>query len=248
VRTEKVSFKAAGGECDAYLACPAGAGPFPGVLFYMDIFGPRNYLYEMARTIAARGYCVLLPNIFYRVRKAPLLDVKFPILNEEDMPEVFKQIAPVREKWTPELAMEDVAPTLEFLVKQKSVRKAPVGVTGYCMGGALAIRAAAQMPDKFSVAASFHAGGLATDAANSPHLLLPKIKAELYVGHADNDRSMPPEQIERFEKALEQTALRYETELYKNAPHGWTMMDLPTGVPAAADRAMEKLFSLLTRV
>jgi len=248
MRTEKVSFKAAGGECDAYLACPEAPGTYPGVLFYMDIFGPRDYLFEMARTIAGRGYCVLLPNVFYRVRKAPLLDVRFPILSEEDMAEVIKQVMPLREKWTPEQAMEDLAPTLEFFSKQKSVRKAPFGVTGYCMGGGLAIRAAAQMPDKFSVAASFHTGGLATDLPNSPHLLLPKIKAELYVGHADKDRSMPADQIERFEKALEKTDLRYETELYKNAPHGWTMMDLPHGVPAAADRAMEKLVSLLTRV
>lgn len=101
--------------------------------------------------------------------------------------------------------MRDAGAYLGFLAEQDEVTAGPVGVTGYCMGGALSLRTAATYPDRVAAAASFHGGRLATDAPDSPHLLLDRLRAEVYVGHADNDSSMPPEQITRLEEALAAT-------------------------------------------
>jgi carboxymethylenebutenolidase len=244
LKTQTIDIKTQDGTCDAFIAYPQGNGPYSAVLFLMDGFGLRDYLYEMAKTIADQGFYVLLPNMFYRIRKAPVTDIKFPV-RPEDMPEVSKQLMSLFQNFNPEMSMRDTSVFLDFLANQKEVRPGPVFVTGYCMGGGLAIRAAALFPDKISVAASFHAGKLATDEPNSPHLLLGRIKAILYIAHADNDKSMPPAQIERLNKALQQSGIRYEAELYSGAAHGFTMADLPAYNEAALKRHWKKLFELL---
>lgn len=246
MKTQRMDIKTPDGVCDILIAYPEDNGPYPAVLFFMDAIGPRAYLYEMAQTIASHGYYVLLPNMFYRVRRAPVVDLKFPV-RSEDMPELIQQIRPLLESFTPELGMRDVAVFLEFLAQQKQALPGKIGVTGYCMGGGLAIRTAAHYPDRVAAAASFHGGKLATDAPNSPHLLLSHVKAELYIAHADNDQSMPPEQIERLRNALDQAGIRYEAEVYSGAAHGFAMVDLPAYQEAALKRHWEKLFGLFER-
>lgn len=242
-----IDIKTQDGNCDAFIAYPGDKGPYPAVLFFMDAYGPRAYLYEMAKTIAARGFYVLLPNMFYRVRKAPVVDIKFPV-RPEDIEAARKQIMPLLQVFTPELGMRDADVFLDFLAQQKQVRPGPIGVTGYCMGGGLAIRTAANYPDRVAVAASFHGGSLATEAPNSPHLLLKKIKAELYIAYAQNDKTMPPEQVERMRRALEESGIAYEAEVYSGTSHGFTMADLPAYNEAGLKRHWEKLFKLFERL
>jgi carboxymethylenebutenolidase len=134
-----------------------------------------------------------------------------------------------------------------FLSREKEVQPGKIGMTGYCMGGGLAVRAAIRYPDRVAAVASFHAGKLASDTPDSPHLLLDRIKAELYIAHADNDKSMPAEQIEILRNALERSGIRYEAELYEGAAHGFTMADLPAYNEAALKRHWVKLFELLGR-
>ncbi len=241
-----IDIKTQDGDCDVFIAHPEGNGPYPAVLFLMDAFGLRDYLYAMAKEIASHGYYVLLPNLFYRVRRSPMVDLKFPI-RPEDMPEAAKQLMPLFQSYNPEFGIRDTAVFLDFLAQQKQVLPGKIGVTGYCMGGGLAIRAAAAYPDRIAAAASFHAGNLATDTPNSPHLLLSQIKAQVYIAHADNDKNMPPEQIERLRKALDQAGLRYEAELYSGAAHGFTMADLPAYNGVALKRHWNKLFDLFNR-
>ena len=145
--------------------------------------------------------------------------------------------------------MRDTAAFLEFLSRQAQVQPGPIGMTGYCMGGGLAVRAAIRYPDRIAAAAaSFHAGKLANRGARkAPHHFLNKIKAEIYIAHADNDKSMPPEQIERLQDALERSGIRYKAELYSGASHGFTMADLPAYNEAALKRHWENLFELLER-
>ena len=238
-----LNIKTPDGVCEAFIAYPGEKGPYPAVLLYMDAFGPRPHLYEMAKTISSRGYFVLVPNLFYRARKVPVVDLKFPVRGE-DWPEAEKQIMPLIQSYGPELAMRDTLAFLDFLAQQKLVRKGSIGITGYCMGGKLAILAGAHYPDRFAAVASFHAGRLATENEDSPHRLLNRIKAELYIAHADNDRSMPPEQIERLRGALEQSGINYQAELYSGAAHGFTMADLPAYNEAAFKRHWERLFRL----
>jgi carboxymethylenebutenolidase len=245
MKTEAIEIKTPDGVCDATLVTP-GEGTYPAVLFNMDAFGPRASLTEMAETLAKSGYVVLVPNLFYRVRKAPVVDLQFPV-KAADWGEAVKQIMPFFATFTPELAMRDAGIFLEFLDKQKHVKPGKVGLTGYCMGGAIAIRTAEKYPDRIAAVASFHAGRLVNEAPDSPHLLLKKIEAELYVAHADNDESMPAKAIAQFAKALRDSGIRGHAEVYPGASHGYTMKDLPAYSPAALDLHWKNLRELLKR-
>jgi carboxymethylenebutenolidase len=246
MKTQMLDIKMQDGVCDSFIAYPDDKKQYPAVLLLMDAFGPRDYLYDMAKTIAVRGYYVLLPNLFYRTRRAPVIDAKFP-LRAEQMPELIKtQLMPLFHSYTPAMqGMQDAGVFLDFLAQQKQALPGKVGLTGYCMGGSLAIRIAAQYPDRIAAVASFHGGNLATEMPESPHLLLGKIKAKLYIAHADNDQSMPPEQITRFREALDKSGHKdVEAEVYTGAAHGFTMADLPAYNEAACKRHWEKLFGL----
>jgi carboxymethylenebutenolidase len=125
--------------------------------------------------------------------------------------------------------------------------RAPVAVTGYCMGGRVAWRIAAGYPERVAALAGFHVGGLVTDAEDSPHRSASGLAAEVYLGHADNDRSMTPDQIAELERALDAAGARYRSEVYRGAAHGYTMADTPAYDEAAAQRHYDELFALLER-
>jgi carboxymethylenebutenolidase len=246
MKTREIEIQTADGICDAFVATPDESGTIPAVLLNMDGFGVRPYLKQMAERLASQGYYVLLPNLFYRVRRAPVLSVKFPV-TPETQPEARKELMAVYPTYKPELGMRDAKAFLDFLAHEKQVRPGPVGIAGYCMGGGLAIRTAAAFPNRVAAVASFHAGGLVSPAPDSPHLLLSRIQAELYVAHADRDANMTAEQIEMFEKALESSGIRHETELYIGAMHGFTMADLPAFNADALERHWRKLLSFFDR-
>lgn len=246
MKTQFIDIPTADGNCDVFIAYPNDQHPYPAVLLLMDGFGPRTYLYEMAKTLAKGGYYVLLPNLFYRTLRAPVVKAEFP-LRSEDMPEVFKKITPLFQSLTSELVMRDAETFIKFLIQQKQVLPGKVGITGYCMGGRLAIQMASTYPDRVAAVASFHAGNLATGDADSPHLHIKKIQAELYIAHADNDQHMPAAQIERLRIALDQASVRYSEEIYQGATHGFTMADLPAYNEVALKRHWKNLFDLLER-
>ncbi len=246
IATQTIDLKTKAGLCDAFIAHPETGGPFPGVILYMDAFGPRAYLHGMAKELAEAGYYVLLPNILYRDKRAPIVSLPFP-LKGEDLVKARDVIIPLARGYKPEEGLEDAAVFLGFLETQKEVRKGKFALTGYCMGGAMAIRTAGRFPEKIAAAACFHGGNLATDDPASPHRFLPEIKAELYIANADNDQSMPPAQQQKLQVALRDAKLRYEMELYEGAVHGFTMLDLPAGNEKALARHWEKLFALLKR-
>ncbi len=246
LHTATIGVPAADGSADAYVAAPAEGVPVPGVLLYMDAFGLRGRLEEMADRIAAQGYAVLVPNVFYRHGRAPLIDTS-ELLKPENRERLFEVLGPMMQALTPELAMRDAEAYLAWFAGDDRVADAPVGTTGYCMGGALALRTAAAYPDRVAAAASFHGGRLATDAPDSPHTLVGSIAAEVYVGHADNDASMPPEQQERLEQALAAAGLAHSCELYDGAAHGFTMADTAAYDEAATERHWDRLLDLFAR-
>lgn len=245
--TQNLEIPTPDGTCDAFVAYPIQKSPLPAVLFYMDAFGLRPYLHQMIKKLAAQGYYVLAPNILYRAGRTPLLNVTFP-LKAEDLPAIREKILPLALSLKPEQAMADAKVYVDFLSHQPQVDpKGKVGVTGYCMGGALALRTAAEVPERIAAVASFHAGHLATDHPQSPHLGLPRIQAEIYIANADNDASMPEEQIERLRHDLQTTGRKFEIETYQGAAHGFTMMDLPASNSGALDRHWQKLTALFAR-
>jgi carboxymethylenebutenolidase len=233
------------GSADGYVLYPAEEGHFPGVILYMDGIGIRPTLVEFAKRIAQRGYFVLLPNLFYRNGRAPLFDYEQFLAGENREEHMGKMISLIG-SLTPDRIQLDSTAYLNFLDSQTQVEPGSIGTTGYCMGGGISLRTAAYHPDRVAAAASFHGGRLATEEPDSPHLLASQIQAELYLGHAKDDRSCPPEQIERLEKALQAAGLEFQSEVY-DAGHGWTMPDVGAYNEAAAEKALQQLFELLDR-
>jgi carboxymethylenebutenolidase len=234
-----VGIRTSDGVVDGFLVYVEGERN-PGVIHLTDIGGIRPAQSKMAQQLAAQGYTVLMPNIFYRTGRAPLTD--FPL---KPGPETEKRLAELRGPLTPDAIDRDTSAYIDFMSSQPSVDEGPIGVVGYCFSGAFAMRIAAAQSEKVAAAASFHGGRLFTDTPDSPHLLLPKIRARLYFGHAVQDKSMSREAIEKFETALREWGGEYESETYDGAFHSWTTLDSPVYNHAQAERAFAKLIDLL---
>jgi carboxymethylenebutenolidase len=229
------------GVADAYLARPDDA-PHPGVLFIMDAFGLRPTIDEMVDRIAADGYVVLAPNVFYRAGRSsarPAPDLS----NPDARSSFFQSLRPLIEQLTPERLSSDGAAYLDYL--EGVAAAGPVAITGYCMGARVGWRIAAAHPDRVAALAGFHAGGLVTDAPDSPHRSASELKAELYFGFADNDQSMNAEQIATLERTLEQSGARYRSEVYEGAQHGYTMADSAAYDEGSRERHFRELRALL---
>ncbi|WCN82081.1 dienelactone hydrolase family protein [Micromonospora sp. LH3U1] len=246
MQTTTVDIPTGDGVADASLTRPDGNGPFPAVLLFMDAIGPRPRLVEMAERIAARGYLVLTPHLLYRGGRAPLFDLSR--LGEADQrAAIFAKAMPLIGALTADVISRDTAAYLDFLAARDDVRPGPVVITGYCMGGTNALRAIEAYPDRIAAIASFHGGRIVTDAPDSPHLGVDSITGEVYFGHADEDQSMTREQIATLEKALDAAGVRYRSEVYEGAHHGFTMADTPAYDEQATERHWVALFDLLDR-
>lgn len=242
---ETVDIPTPDGTADALFVHP-GSGTHPGVLLFPDAFGPRPVMAELAETIAADGYAVLVPNLFHRAGRAPVVGLP-DFIDPGNRHAVFAEIRPLMEQLTPELAVRDAGAYLEWLAARPEVATRPVGLVGYCMGAALALRTAAAYPSRVAAAAGFHGGRLASDAPDSPHLGVENITAELYFGHADADPSLPPEQIDRLARALDAAGVRHRAEVYPGAPHGFTQRDTAAYDAAADQRHRRELRALFRR-
>ncbi len=231
------------GSADAYLSTPDDGGNRPGVLLLMDAFGVRPQIEQMADRIASRGYNVLAPNLFYRAGRNPVGPM--PDMTQEGArAELFRKLGPLMGELTPERIASDGDAYLGRLEQESD---GPIAISGYCMGARVGLEIAAAHPDRVLALGGFHAGGLVTDAADSPHRSVGQVQAELYFGFADNDQSMTPENIAELERALEEAGVAYRTEVYEGAAHGYTMADMPVYDEDAAERHYEELFALLER-
>jgi carboxymethylenebutenolidase len=243
MKSSTVEITAPDGVADAYLARPDDR-PHPGVLFIMDAFGLRPTIYEMAQRIAADGYVVLAPNVFYRAGRSPVQPLP-DFTDPEQRTSFFQSVRPLIEQLTPERLAADGAAYLDYLGDVAS--PGPLAITGYCMGGRVGWRIAAAHPDRVAALVAFHPGGLVTDAPDSPHRSAADEKAEMYFGFADRDPSMTAEQIATLERTLEEVGARYRAEVYEGAQHGFTMADQPSYDEAAHERHFRELRALLER-
>ncbi len=242
MKTEQVNIKTSDGIADAALFHPNGSGSVPGVIVLTDIFGSRPAFDDLSARIAERGYAVLTPNIFYRTGKPPFFD--FP-LDLEHQP-TLDRMKEIRTPLTVDAMMRDGSAYVDFLATQSFVSDGPMGVVGFCLTGKDAFRLAAERSDRIGAAASYHGGGLYTDDENSPHLVLSQIKAHLYFGHAENDRSMPAEAIAKLDESLQNWGGAFESETYP-AGHGWMIPGRPVYDAAQAQRGFDKLMDLFRR-
>jgi carboxymethylenebutenolidase len=235
------------GTCDSRLATPKDAERSPGVLFCMDAFGVRPVIDEWIQRIAAQGYVVLAPNLLYRSARSPIIEDVAAAMASEDRSALFQRLMPMMKLLTQENVAKDTEAYVAALRSQSETGSGPLGVTGYCMGARFAMRAAAACPQDFAIVAGFHGGNLATQEPDSPHLMVNRLKAEVYMGFADHDEGASPEQVARLEAALTSADLRHQLEVFPDAPHGYTMSDTPAYRQEAAERHFQKLIDLLDR-
>ncbi|GAA3565904.1 dienelactone hydrolase family protein [Amycolatopsis ultiminotia] len=247
MRKENVDVPAGDGVADSYLVVPDG-GPHPGVLLFMDAFGVRPRLEEMADRIAEAGYAVLVPNLLYRGARSPLVPDMADLADASKREAIFGKIMPLIGQLDTDAITRDAEKYLDYFHAQDGVAADPVVITGYCMGGLNALKVIEALPDRVKAIASFHGGRLATDEPDSPHRRVGAITGEVYFGHADQDHSMSAEQIKTLEQALDDAGVTYRSEVYEGAEHGYTMTDTAAYHEEGEKRHWENLFALLARV
>ncbi len=235
-----VEIQTADGVCRASVFRPAGNGPWPGVIVYMDGPGIRPVLFDMGERIASSGYLVLLPDLFYRAGPYAPVDVKTLFSDPEKRAahgRLFTSTSNAK-------AAADTRAFIDYMDDCGDLHGSAIGVTGYCMGGGMVLTAAATYPDRIAAAASFHGGRLATDAQDSPHRLVASIKARVLVAGAENDRGFPPEQADTLRSALAAAHVDHRVEIWPGAAHGWTMKDIPVYNETAAERHWSEMLAL----
>ncbi|GLQ98065.1 dienelactone hydrolase family protein [Dyella mobilis] len=239
----QVSIATRDGHCPASLFTPKeGAGPWPGVIFYMDAPGIRPTMTEMAQRLADHGYTVLLPDLYYR--HGPYAEM-VPAQVFAD-PEAKENMMKLVRSLDRDVTVSDGQAFLAFLASRPEVLKDRLGTTGYCMGGKLALTVAGAYPDHLCAIAAFHAGGLVTDQPDSPHRFVKGIAGRVYVGGADEDAGFTLEQKAELEAALSEAGVDHHVEIYAGARHGYAVPDHPAYNAQGAERhsqALARLFA-----
>jgi carboxymethylenebutenolidase len=231
-----VSVKTPDGTADCYFVHPA-TGTAAAVLIWPDIFGLRPAFRQMGKRLAESGYSVLVVNPFYRVKKAPTAEAggATPI----------DQVRPLAQGLNETTHMSDAKAFIGWLDQQPSVAKnRKVGTQGYCMGGPIAFRTAAAVPDRVGAVASFHGGGLVTTAENSPHLQAAKTKAQFLIAIAENDDKRAPTDKDVLKDTFAKASLHAEIEVYAGAAHGWCPPDSQVYNEPQAEKAWTRLVAL----
>jgi len=237
-----VEIKTPDGVADAYFVHPA-VGKYPGVLIWPDIFGLRPAFEAMATRLAESGYSVLVINPFYRTKKAPTAP-DHPDFND---PATRQALMSLMGTLTPDTAVTDAKAFVSFLDSQPSVeRKRKIGTTGYCMGGPFVFRAAAALPDRIGAGATFHGGGLVTDKPDSPHVLIPQMKAHFLIAIAENDDARQPEAKDVLRDAFAKAHLPAEIEVYAGTLHGWCPPDSQVYNREQAEKAWSRMLALFS--
>jgi len=224
------------GTADCYFVHPA-SGTAPGVLMWPDIFGLRPAFRQMGKRLAESGYAVLVVNPFYRVQKAPTA--------KDGAATPIQELMPLAQKLNATTQATDAKAFIGWLDQQSSVAKnRKVGTQGYCMGGPIAFRTAAAVPDRVGAVASFHGGGLVTDQPNSPHLQASKTKAQFLIEIAENDDQRSPNEKSVLKETFAKANLPAEIEVYSGAAHGWCPPDSRVYNEPQAEKAWSRLLAL----
>jgi len=250
-RNERVATIATrAGTMPTFVVHPQQGGPFAAVIVYMDFWGVREELRDIARAIARAGYCCLLPDLYYR--QGTILNEirdrhgKTTSLSRLDEATKAQVLAPLR-RFSDAEAMEDTQAVLEFLAGDDVARAGPKGCVGFCLGGRLALRAAASFPEHIKAAASLHGSALVSDQASSPHRLAARLQGEVYCGFAAHDPYTPPTTIDDLATAMQAGAASYRFEVHAGTEHGYALPDRDIYDPAAAQRDWDFILAMFRR-
>ena len=240
IEESEVEIRTPDGTADAYFAHPAD-GTYPGVLMWPDIFGLRPAFRHMGRRLAEAGYSVVVVNPFYRTRRAPTAPEN-PDFNDKPTRDALMALMG---SLSPDTVVTDAKAFTGWLDVQPSVdRKRRLGTMGYCMSGPYTLRTAAALPERIGAGASFHGGGLVTDKPDSPHLLIPKVKAQFLVAIAANDDQRQPQQKTVLRESFDKAKVTAEVEVYAGAMHGWCPPDSRVYNDEQAEKAWSRVLAL----
>lgn len=239
-----VEIKTPDGLADAALFHPQGAGPWPAVLVWPDIWSLRPVFQEMGRRLAASGYVVLAPNLYFRQARAPVTARSGAGANAEDREKIIALAGTI----SPSAATQDALAYIDFLESlEQTDRRRMIGVQGYCMGGPLAIRTAAARPKRVGAVASFHGAELVRSSADSPHLLIPQTQAQYLIEIAENDDQKDPGSKDGLLAQFAAAGLTAKVEVVAGANHGWTVKGSQAFNPVAAETAWVNLLALYAK-
>jgi carboxymethylenebutenolidase len=250
VRERLIDIPMARGAMDTFIAHPSDAGTYPAVIIYMDVWGLREELFDIARRIATVGYYCAVPNFYYRqgrirheYRDADHRMITLDRLDEQTRSRV---LAPLRQL-SDAMVIEDTAAILEFIDADPAARhRAALGCIGYCMGGRHVLRVTGRFPDRFLASASLHGTDLVA-AADSPHLSVTKGSGELYCGFGEKDRHTPPATVDTLARTLPASGVSYRYEVHRGADHGYALPDRDVYDKASANRDWEIIFAMFYR-
>ena len=238
----RIEITTAEGICPSYVFRPAaGSGPWPAVLMFMDGVGIRPAMLDLGVRLAKHGYFVLLPDLYYRSGPYEAMDARTVFADLEQRKVLVEKFS---RHVSQAKVMSDTQAFIDYLASEPDVKPGGIGITGYCMGGRMAITAAGTFSERIVAAASFHGSALASDAPDSPHLLAPQMKARIYVAGAIEDASFPDDMKERFDAALTAAGVEHVVETYP-AKHGWVLSDTPVYDAACCERHWHELLALL---
>jgi len=242
VTEQEIRVRTADGEMTAFVAHPDEDGPYPVAILYMDGVGYREQVRANARRFAAAGYCCVAPDLFYRAGER--LSFDFSRMGDEAYrAEVMRAVGSL----TPDRVLADTRAVLDAVADDPAAASGPKVCVGYCMGARHALHAAAALPDEIVAAAGIHPGALVTDAPDSPHHDVARVRAELYYAFAEHDRSATPEVVDRFRQELAEHGVRGVVERLPGTHHGYAMADLPVYHEAAAERHFARTLELWRR-
>jgi carboxymethylenebutenolidase len=240
VTETEVEIKSPDGVADAYFVHPS-SGAHPGVLMWPDILGLRPAFRTMGKRLAQSGYSVLVPNPFYRTGTAPIM----PEGASFDDDATRQKLMSLMGSLTPEVQFTDAKAYVGYLNSQSAVdRRRKLGTAGFCMGGPMTMRTAATFPNRIGAGASFHGANLATDKPDSPHLLVPKMKAQYLIAIAENDDQRDPAAKGLLREAFANAGLKAEIEVYAGCLHGWCVLDSKAYNQEQAEKAWGRMLDL----
>ena len=243
VTESEVEVKTPDGTADCYFVRPAG-GTGAGVLIWPDILGLRPAFRQMGKRLAESGYSVLVVNPYYRQKRAPVVPVGASFADESTR----NTVMPLAQALNATTHVTDAKAFVAYLDSQAAVSKTrKIGTMGYCMGGPITMRTAAAVPNRVGAGASFHGGGLVTNQPDSPHLLVPTMKAQYLFAIAENDDMREPESKNVLRETFAKAGLPAEIEVYQGAAHGWCPPDSRVYNQAQAERAWSRLLVLFDK-
>lgn len=241
IQTEKIGIPTRDGVCPCHLFHPAGSGPWPAVLVYMDGIGIRPAMLEVGERLARSGYLALVPDLFYRSGPYAPKNARTVFVDPEQRKEHAEKFMALM---TPANVMSDTRAFLNYIEARTDVQRGGIATTGYCRGGNLSLTAAGTYPDRIVACASYHGSRLASDEPDSPHRLAPRIRARVYIGGAMEDATFPDDMKQRLEAALTEAGVDHKIETYP-AKHGWVLRDTLAYNAEAAERHWQTLTALL---